>query len=399
MVIFCDNLAKLAEIFKKMYQIVRSGFHRLHKNSSVRLIVNSGFSSDSGQKGGDDGDKKKSPEAASQPPKQDVKSSAALNRLNELLSMMTTESEVQLVKKVQLAKPAGQKREKRKGKKADERKQDSDSDSDSDDEKPKDLTKATRKVAESLGGDAKKTEAELLAKLLGGQTAGGEGASLSDIITGMQVDKEGAKKGKEVQLTRSNVVRKSIERKGAKGQEYLGVAQSRERRRPVEAIHPTGASVKLFEGDSLNIFTDPAALKDSPDVLLTWKKLQERELRLAITHPPANYFQKMALWTEQGKLWKFPIDNEQGLDEEAKVSFTEHIFLEEHLEPWCPKRGPIRHFMELVCVGLSKNYFITAQEKKEHILWFRDYFEQKKDLLKQVIVQQSESAGEKKLTK
>lgn len=151
-----------------------------------------------------------------------MKSSAALNRLNELLSMMTTESEVQLVKKVQLAKPAGQKRDKRKDKKADDRKQDSDSDSDSDDEKPRDLAKATRKVAESLGGDAKKTEAELLKKLLGGQPAGAEGAaagaSLSDIITGMQVDKEGAKKGKGVQLTRSNVVRKAIEKKGAKGQ-------------------------------------------------------------------------------------------------------------------------------------------------------------------------------------
>lgn len=386
-----------------MLQIARSGFHRLHKNTNIRLIVNSGFSSDSGQKGDGDGDQKKdSPKAAGVPPKEDVKSSAALNRLNELLSMMTTESEVQLVKKVQLAKPAGQKRDKRKDKKADDRKQDSDSESDSDDEKPKDLAKATRKVAESLGGDAKKTEAELLKKLLGGQPAGAEGAaagaSLSDIITGMQVDKEGAKKGKGVQLTRSNVVRKAIEKKGAKGQEYLKSAQSRERRRPLEAIHPTGASVKLFEGESLNIFTDPAALKDSPDILQTWKKLQDRELRLAVTHPPANYFQKMALWTEQGKLWKFPIDNEQGLLEEAKVSFTEHIFLDEHLEPWCPKRGPIRHFMELVCVGLSKNYFITAQEKKEHILWFRDYFEDKKDLLKQVIVQQSKTTGEKKLT-
>ncbi|XP_065084086.1 small ribosomal subunit protein mS31 [Ochlerotatus camptorhynchus] len=383
-----------------MLQLVRSGFHRLHKNSSIRLIVNSGFCSDSGQKG-DDGDKKKPPKQEGQSQKPDVKSSAALNRLNELLSMMTTESEVQLVKKIQLAKPTGQRRDKGKKKKEDEKKQDSDSDSDSDDEKPKDLVKATQKVAQSLGGDAKKTEAELLAKLLGGDTSvEGEssGASLSDIITGMQVDKEGTKKGSSVQLTRSKVVRKAIERKGSRGgQEYFGM--SRERKRPLEAVQPTGASVKLFEEEPLNIFKDPAALIESPDVLQTWKKLQDRELRLAVTHPPANYFQKMALWTEQGKLWKFPIDNEQGLTEEAMVSFTEHIFLEDHLEPWCPKRGPIRHFMELVCVGLSKNYFITAQEKKEHILWFRDYFDQKKELLSQVIVQQQETTGGKKLEK
>lgn len=385
-----------------MLQLVRSGFHRLHKSSSVRLIVNSGLCSDSGQKG-DDGDQKKKPPKEEGHPdqKSDVKSSAHLNRLNELLSMMSTESEVQLVKKVQLAKPSGPRRDKGRKKKDDEKKQDSDSDSDSDDEKPKDLVKATQKVAKSLGGDAKKTEAELLAKLLGGRDSAVEGepsgASLSDIITGMQVDKEGTKKDKGVQLTRSKVVRKAIERKGSKGQEFFGM--SRERKRPLEAVSPTGASVKLFEEEPLNIFKDPTALQESPDVLHTWKKLQDRELRLAVTHPPANYFQKMALWTEQGKLWKLPIDNEQGLDAEAMVSFTEHIFLEEHLEPWCPKRGPIRHFMELVCVGLSKNYFITAQEKKEHILWFRDYFDQKKDVLKQVIVQQQDAAGEKKIAK
>lgn len=381
-----------------MLQILRSGFHRLHNNSSIRRVVNSGFCSDSGQKR-DDGDKKKPPKQEEQSQKADVKSNVALNRLNELLSMMTTESEVQLVRKVQLPKPQVQRKDKGKKKTEDEKKQDSDSDSDSDDEKPKNLVKATRNVAKSLGGDAKKTEAELLAKLLGGDTnVEGEpsSTSLSDLITGMQVDKEGTKKTKGVQLTRSKVVRNAIERNGSKRQEYVGM--SRERKRPLETVPPpTGASVKLFQEESLNIFQDPAVLKESPDILKTWKQLQDRELRLAVTHPPSNYFQKMALWTEQGKLWKFPIDNEQGLDEEAKVSFTEHIFLEEHLEPWCPKRGPIRHFMELVCVGLSKNYFITAQEKKEHILWFRDYFEQKKDLLKQVIVQQQNATGEKKL--
>lgn len=389
-----------------MLQLVRSGFHRLHKNSSVRLIVNSGFSSDAGQNDGEDDKKPKPVEGEkSRSPQQDTKSNATLNRLNELLSLMSTESEVQLVKKVQLATPPGPKRDNRKGKKGNQREQDSDSDSDSDsdDEKPKDLAKATSKVAKSLGGDTKKTELELLTKLLGGELSGTGGGSasgsLSDIITGMQVDKEGSQKGKGVQLTRSKAVRNAIERKGSKGQESFGFPQTRGKKRSFEAIQPTGAGVKLFEGESLNIFTDTASLKESPDMLPTWKKLHERELRLAVTHPPANYFQKMALWTEQGKLWKFPIDNEQGLDEEAKVSFTEHIFLEDHLEPWCPKRGPIRHFMELVCVGLSKNYFITAQEKRDHILWFRDYFEQKKDLLKQVIVQQQAATSENKLEK
>lgn len=35
-----------------------------------------------------------------------------------------------------------------------------------------------------------------------------------------------------------------------------------------------------------------------------------------------------------------------GLEEEEKIGFQEHMFLEHHLERWCPWRGPIRHFME-----------------------------------------------------
>lgn len=90
----------------------------------------------------------------------------------------------------------------------------------------------------------------------------------------------------------------------------------------------------------------------------------------------------MIQWTDQGKLWKFPIDNEQGWDEaEKNADFSEHVLLEMFLEDWCPTSGPVRHFMELVCVGLSKNHFLTAKEKKDHIFWYRDYFEEKKDLL------------------
>lgn len=87
------------------------------------------------------------------------------------------------------------------------------------------------------------------------------------------------------------------------------------------------------------------------------------------------------MWTDQGKLWKFPIDNEDGWEEEQATDFSEHILLEMHLEGWCPTSGPVRHFMELVCVGLSKNHFLSAKEKKDHIMWYREYFEEKKDLL------------------
>lgn len=51
--------------------------------------------------------------------------------------------------------------------------------------------------------------------------------------------------------------------------------------------------------------------------------LYEKELELAVTHPPANGFQQMIQWTKQGKVWQFPIDNEQG------IQFS--IFLSEYL--------------------------------------------------------------------
>lgn len=134
----------------------------------------------------------------------------------------------------------------------------------------------------------------------------------------------------------------------------------------------------------------PDAQKDS---LTLWPQLHERELKMAVTQPPKNHFEKMIQWTDQGKIWQFPIDNEQGWEQEKTVSFADHVFLETHLEGWCPNSGPIRHFMELVCVGLSKNHNWTVTEKQEHIAWFRNYFEDKKEMLKEIIIQADETSG------
>ncbi|XP_061509045.1 small ribosomal subunit protein mS31 [Anopheles gambiae] len=396
-----------------MFHIARAPLFRLHKSQNIRVLLScNGFSSDSNTPG-DGSDKPKPPKKPTARPAADAsegdgskKSSAALNRLNELLAMMNTESELKLVKKVDLPRPKGKKSQDKKAS------SDSDSDSDAEEERPKDLAQATRKVATALGGDAKRTESELLSKLLGTAAPAADGESnLNDIITGMAVDRKAQKaaqaSGGDREPTRSTLVKKSIDSKRAKQrrteeggaggeQERFGSKDRYERKRSSakQTAHaaPGGpGSVKLFGEEPLGIFTDQAALKESPDKLRTWQRLNERELRLAVTHPPANYFQKMALWTEQGKLWKFPIDNEQGREAEATVPFTEHVFLEEQLEGWCPRKGPVRHFMELVCVGLSKNHYITAQEKREHIEWFRDYFEQKKELLQDLIVAEAAS--------
>nr|SVE79444.1 EOG090X04UC [Daphnia magna] len=149
---------------------------------------------------------------------------------------------------------------------------------------------------------------------------------------------------------------------------------------------PKLAPVKIediYGAQPSGIFSKAHFIEESSAVsgLATWDMLYEKELELAVTHPPANGFQQMIQWTKQGKVWQFPIDNEQGLDEEARVGFHEHVFLEPHLKPWCPRRGPVRHFMELVVVGLSKNPYLTVEQKKEHINWFRDFFEAKRSIL------------------
>ncbi len=71
--------------------------------------------------------------------------------------------------------------------------------------------------------------------------------------------------------------------------------------------------IDIFGANPLNIFTkEEGEEKPKPPVLHTWNYFYERDLRLSVTHPPGNIFEQMILWTEQGKIWKFPIDNEQG---------------------------------------------------------------------------------------
>lgn len=78
-----------------------------------------------------------------------------------------------------------------------------------------------------------------------------------------------------------------------------------------------------------------------------------------------------------------------GCDEEAKVPFEQHVFLEEILDTWCPTEGPVRSYMELVCVGLTKNPYMTVAQKHAHIEWYKSYFDEKKDILLRIIAEQN----------
>ncbi|XP_006628295.3 small ribosomal subunit protein mS31 [Lepisosteus oculatus] len=144
----------------------------------------------------------------------------------------------------------------------------------------------------------------------------------------------------------------------------------------------------LFVGKRLNIFQvppDTAELEPRDSSPSLWDMELANQIAAVTKHPPRNGFEEMIQWTHDGKLWRYPINNEEGLEEEADIPFHEHVFLEKHLEDF-PKQGPIRHFMELVITGLSKNPYLTVRQKTEHIAWFREYFQQKEDLLKEAEV-------------
>merc|ERR1712137_290804 len=157
--------------------------------------------------------------------------------------------------------------------------------------------------------------------------------------------------------------------------EQMAFLQKRAKLRRADlASKQVETSVDLESGVKLGIFTGPVTDSSDSGLLGTWRRCQERELGILSTPPPRNALEEMIMQTKQGKLWHFPVDNEQGLDY-SDDPFYNHVFLEHHLEPWCPKSGPVRHFMEVLCLGLSNNPYYSSEKKKETILWFKAYFE------------------------
>ncbi|XP_028382567.1 28S ribosomal protein S31, mitochondrial [Phyllostomus discolor] len=144
----------------------------------------------------------------------------------------------------------------------------------------------------------------------------------------------------------------------------------------------------IFKGKRLNIFDLKTATQEAPETGAApslWDVEFAKQLAAVNEQPFQNGFEEMIQWTREGKLWAFPIDNEAGFDDDGS-EFHEHIFLDKHLEDF-PKQGPIHHFMELVTCGLSKNPHLSVKQKVEHIEWFKNYFDEKKDILKESGIQ------------
>jgi small subunit ribosomal protein S31 len=78
---------------------------------------------------------------------------------------------------------------------------------------------------------------------------------------------------------------------------------------------------KIFGNKSkaLNYF-DPNKLK--PISTSYWAEMERRKTELTnLSMGPTNAFEEQILWTEQGRMWPYPIDNEYLVGEEENVSF------------------------------------------------------------------------------
>lgn len=165
--------------------------------------------------------------------------------------------------------------------------------------------------------------------------------------------------------------------------------ESRQNRKEMKKGFRQTTSIDVFGGQRLNIFDVDKINKKklqeaTPASAASYPIFEERKaemIKIALGGLPRNAFEEQIELTKQGKLWNFPVDNEQEMHEEKKFAFHEHVFLERHLAGRFPDTGPVRRFMELVCVGLSKNAFLTVPEKMAHIQWYSDYFREKQEIL------------------
>ncbi|XP_028903936.1 28S ribosomal protein S31, mitochondrial [Ornithorhynchus anatinus] len=240
-----------------------------------------------------------------------------------------------------------------------------------------DLVAAAIAVADSLPSDKQTTKSELLKQLKKHEEESKEQArqresrSLSNIIADMKISKPSSSR---------NYMRPDHQIQFDEGHGYL---------LQKEIAATRGQRKGLFRGKSLNIFPTsedtPEEESETVASLTLWDLEFAKQLATINEQLPRNGFEEMIQWTKEGKLWEFPINNEAGFDDDG-ADFHEHIFLDKYLEDF-PKQGPIRHFMELVTCGLSKNPHLSVKQKAEHIEWFRNYFHEKTDILKENNIQ------------
>lgn len=223
------------------------------------------------------------------------------------------------------------------------------------------IEKAATVAAEHIGGDVKKIQSDLIGSLQRIK----EGGSPLDILSSMKVERTKARTSPLLDSNgQASGKRRMDFQRGSVTEQFMKFKKSED--------------YKLYDGKRLGIFEE--STNESVDdyfTLLQKKYIESLENdRLA-----TNAWDELEKWTKEKKTWKYPIDNDQDWEEEMNVGFHEHVFIDRQLQNGFPKSGPVRHFMELVCAGLSKNHHMTVKEKYDHIDWFRNYFEERMHML------------------
>ncbi|BHF69618.1 structural constituent of ribosome [Sparganum proliferum] len=105
-----------------------------------------------------------------------------------------------------------------------------------------------------------------------------------------------------------------------------------------------------------------------------------------------NKFEELMQWTLDGKLWRYPIDNEQDWDTEHDTGFEDHVFLNRFLDRTSKKPAPLAAFMELVCTGLAQNPYLDSNQKRKHLEWFEGYFKTKAGQIEAAVLEEKRLA-------
>ncbi|KYM77264.1 Eukaryotic translation initiation factor 1A, X-chromosomal, partial [Atta colombica] len=192
----------------------------------------------------------------------------------------------------------------------------------------KKIINAAEGVANVLGGDKTKTTSDLLEKVLVSR------------VTALK-EQESTYMQKNVKQLPKYDVQKSSQDKHLKKKSIIQTLLDEYNNQPIKKViensvsrnllqnkaskkmlqdtktdkkppHARFKDIDLWNGKPSEIFEHMNAASPNIPKLKTWATLEQRELKILTTYSPANIFQELILWTEQGKLWKFPIDNEQG---------------------------------------------------------------------------------------
>ena len=131
------------------------------------------------------------------------------------------------------------------------------------------------------------------------------GEAMNSILNDMKVDKP-LSRTKQSNLERTEHTDLSMEQ--------VAFLQKRAKlRRQKGSKNELKSTIDLKSGIPMGIFTGPLEESKHPaDTLKTWKACRDRELDILSVPPPRNALDEMILQTKQGKLWHFPINNEQG---------------------------------------------------------------------------------------